>query len=159
MFSYFFGGSGGGSGGGSDVDGDDSPGSGVGYTVAPGDTLYGIAREQLGDGSRYVEIFEINRGRPQTVGGTLSDPGVLRVGWVFELPASDRTAPLASGETRAYTVEPGDSLTSIARDELGDPGRYQEIFELNDGIPQADGSALSDPSLLRVGWVLQLPAA
>jgi len=139
-------------------DADDSPGSGVGYTVVRGDTLYGIAQRELGDGSRFDEIFQINRGRPQTVGGTLTDPSALRVGWVFELPADEPPAPPV-GETTAYTVRPGDSLSRIAQQQLGAANRYQEIFELNEGVPQAIGGALTNPSVLRVGWVLQLPAA
>jgi nucleoid-associated protein YgaU len=149
---------GGGGSDGSPDDGDnpdDSPGSGVGYTVVAGDTLYGIARDELGDGSRYNEVFEINRGRPQTVGGTLTNPGVLRVGWVLELPG-EVPAPAPDGDT--YTVVAGDSLSSIARVQLGSAARYPEIFDLNEGVPQAVGGALTDPSVLRVGWVLELPA-
>jgi nucleoid-associated protein YgaU len=139
-------------------DADDSPGSGVGYTVVRNDTLYGIAQRELGDGSRYDEIFQINRGRPQTVGGTLTNPSVLRVGWVLELPAETPPAPPA-GETRSYTVQRGDSLSRIAQQQLGDASRYTEIFELNEGVAQANGGALTNPSQLRVGWVLQLPAS
>jgi DNA-binding SARP family transcriptional activator/LysM repeat protein len=56
-----------------------------------------------------------------------------------------------------YTVRPGDWLSTIARDELGDVGRYPEIARLNMGRPQADGRALKDPDLIRPGWKLRLP--
>jgi nucleoid-associated protein YgaU len=138
-------------------DADDSPGSGVGYTVVAGDTLYGIAERELGDGSRYDELFAINRGRPQVGGGTLTNPAVLRVGWVLELPDAEPAPP--AGEGRTYTVQAGDSLSRIAQQQLGDAGRYQEIFALNEGVAQANGGALTNPSVLRVGWVLQLPAS
>ena len=32
------------------------------YVVQKGDCLYGIARSQLGDGSRWSEIYELNKG-------------------------------------------------------------------------------------------------
>jgi nucleoid-associated protein YgaU len=143
-------------------DPDDSAGSGRTYTVRSGDSLSSIARSQLGDASRFDEIFAINQGRPQVGGGSLTDPGILRIGWVLELPRRNGggpttpTTPPAGG--RRYTVVTGDSLSSIAREQLGSAGRYLEIFELNEGVPQAVGGSLTNPSVLRVGWVLRLPS-
>ena len=56
-----------------------------------------------------------------------------------------------------YTVEPGDSLWSIAQDQLGDPLEWTEIFALNEGHPQSDGRALSEPEWIYPGWQLVLP--
>ncbi|GEN78988.1 LysM peptidoglycan-binding domain-containing protein [Actinotalea fermentans] len=56
------------------------------YTVVPGDTLWGISAEQLGDPQRYPEIVDLNRGRPQPDGGTLEDPDLIRPGWTLRLP-------------------------------------------------------------------------
>jgi nucleoid-associated protein YgaU len=156
------GGGGGGGGGGTDEpDPDDSQGSGETYTVRAGDTLSGIAASQLGNASRYNEIFVLNQGRPQVGGGALTDPGRLTVGWVLELPEASGggggTTPPPSGGGRRHTVVAGDSLSSIAQARLGSAARYQEIFELNEGVPQAVGGSLTDPSVLRVGWVLRLP--
>jgi nucleoid-associated protein YgaU len=152
---------GGGNNGGGNGGGDDSQGSGVTYTVRSGDTLSGIARSQLGDASRYDEIFEINRGRPQVGGGSLTDPARLTVGWVLELPARNggggTTPPPPTTGGRRYTVQAGDTLSSIAQARLGSAARYLEIFELNEGVPQAVGGSLTNPSVLRVGWVLRLP--
>ena len=126
-----------------------------------GDRLSGIAQSQLGDATRYDEIFEINRGRPQVGGGSLTDPARLTVGWVLELPersgGGGGSTPPPSGRRR-YTVVAGDSLSSIAQARLGSAARYQEIFDLNVGRAQAVGGSLTNPSVLRVGWVLRLPA-
>jgi DNA-binding SARP family transcriptional activator len=51
-----------------------------------------------------------------------------------------------------------DSLWRIAQRSLGDGNRWPEIYHLNHGRPQPDGRALSSPSLIQPGWVLQLPA-
>jgi len=58
-------------------------------------------------------------------------------------------------EPRTVTVKPGDTLRSIAMAYLGDENRWPEIFELNRGVVQADGRALTNPDLIRIGWMLQ----
>lgn len=49
------------------------------YTVQSGDTLWLIAKKFLGDGSRYTEILEANK-------GSVSDPNSLSVGLVLKIP-------------------------------------------------------------------------
>ena len=56
-----------------------------------------------------------------------------------------------------YEVQRRDTLWDIAERHLGDPFRWQEIFRLNEGRPQADGRCLTDPDLIMAGWQLQLP--
>ena len=50
------------------------------YTVQPGDTLSGIAKQQLGNASSYMKIFEANRDQ-------LSDPDKIKPGQVLNIPA------------------------------------------------------------------------
>jgi LysM domain len=67
----------------------------------------------------------------------------------------------AEPETEAlptYEVQRRDTLWDIAERHLGDPFRWQEIFRLNEGCPQADGRCLTDPDLIYEGWRLDLPA-
>lgn len=53
-----------------------------------------------------------------------------------------------------YTVQPGDTLLSIANKQLGDSSRASEIGKLNEDIsPQL---SLQNP-FLEVGWKLHLP--
>ncbi len=49
--------------------------------------LFDIARKTLGNGNRYPEIVELNRGRRQPDGEALVDAMEVRPGWVLELPA------------------------------------------------------------------------
>ena len=49
------------------------------YVVRPGDTLSKIAKELLGDGNSYMEIYNANRDQ-------LSDPNVIRPGQVLKIP-------------------------------------------------------------------------
>ncbi|MCK9904205.1 LysM peptidoglycan-binding domain-containing protein, partial [Frankia sp. Cpl3] len=55
------------------------------------------------------------------------------------------------------TVAVHDSLWSLAEVWLGDGLRWRDIWTLNEGRIQADGTELTSPDLLRPGWVLHLP--
>lgn len=63
----------------------------------------------------------------------------------------------ATSGSRTYVVKPGDTLWSIAEDELGSPLRWREIAALNLGRPQSDGRQLTDAHWIFPGWVLLLP--
>jgi DNA-binding SARP family transcriptional activator len=56
------------------------------------DSLWDIADRHLGDGRRYREIYELNKGRPQPDGGELTRASLIHPGWVLLLPA-DATGP------------------------------------------------------------------
>jgi hypothetical protein len=57
------------------------------YEVQRRDTLWDIAETHLGDPFRWPEIFRINEGCPQSDGGCLTDPDLIRPGWQLRLPA------------------------------------------------------------------------
>ncbi len=57
-------------------------------------------------------------------------------------------APAAAGGT--YTVKPGDTLSKIAKQHLGDGNAYMRIFEAN-------RDQLSNPDQIKPGQVLKLP--
>lgn len=61
------------------------------------------------------------------------------------------TGHASAVEWSTYTVQPGDSLSAIARDQLGDADRWPELVDLNPVV--AD-----DPDLIYAGTVLLLPA-
>jgi LysM repeat protein len=57
----------------------------------------------------------------------------------------------ATATARKYTVKPGDTLSKIARDHLGNANDYMRIFEAN-------RDQLSDPDKIKPGQVLTIPA-
>ncbi|GGX36620.1 hypothetical protein GCM10010297_67370 [Streptomyces malachitofuscus] len=66
------------------------------------------------------------------------------------------------GDTKFYRIQPPegrhhDSLWEIAERHLGDGRRYKEIFQLNKDRVQPDGSRLSEASLIRPGWIMEMP--
>jgi nucleoid-associated protein YgaU len=149
----------------------------VPYTVAPGDTLSKIALAHFGNKSRTSvnAIFDFNR-------STLASPDDLKAGLVLSLPivegmvrlvksdppkanaptpskteeaksrATKKSAEPTSATYRWYQVKKNDRYASIAREQLGDAGRWRELHELNkDKFP--------NPQSIREGVRIKLPAA
>ena len=93
------------------------------YVVRPGDTLWGIAGQTLGDPERWPMIYDLNAGRPQLDGGTLTDPNLIYPGWRLQLPGTTvATPPIptptpAAGVTDAVRARP--SLPSSGRAGVG----------------------------------------
>lgn len=56
----------------------------------------------------------------------------------------------AGASARTYTVKSGDTLSAIAKDQLGSAGAYMKIFDLNK-------DQLTDPDKIKPGQVLRLP--
>jgi len=73
-------------------------------------------------------------------------------------PAASVTPDLQQATGEPYEVKPGDSLWRIAQERLGDPLRWREIWELNQGRDMGDGRVFRHAGLLLPGWVLYLPA-
>jgi nucleoid-associated protein YgaU len=68
-------------------------------------------------------------------------------------PGAHQTAhqPVATGGgQQTYAVQPGDTLSAIAKRYLGDTNAYMEIFNAN-------RDQLTDPDKIKPGQVLKLP--
>ena len=66
-----------------------------------------------------------------------------------DIQATKKTAEAASN---TYTVKAGDTLSSIARERLGNANAYNKIFDAN-------RDQLTDPNKIMPGQVLKIPAA
>jgi len=60
-------------------------------------------------------------------------------------------AAAAAAAAKTYTVKSGDTLSAIAKSQLGSAGDYMKIFEAN-------RDQLSDPDKIKPGQVLKIPA-
>lgn len=118
----------------------------IGWTVRQHDSWWGLAETLFEDGARWREIHELNVGR-EVAPGVVLDAAAESVepGWLVLLPA----APVV-------TVEPGDTLSAIARETLGDAVAWPEIWEVNGG-DSFDGRVFEDPNLILPGWRLEMP--
>ena len=69
--------------------------------------------------------------------------------WKNEIVADIQARGGAAPE-QTYTVKPGDTLSKIAKEMLGDASAYPRIFEAN-------RDQLSDPDKIKPGQVLKVP--
>ena len=114
-----------------------SPGST--YTIQPGDSLFSIAQQAYGNGNQWQRIYDANK---QVIG---DDPNLIRPGEVLYIPE------LIPTPGSNYTVQPGDSLFSIAQRAYGDGNQWHKIYDAN---KQVIGN---DPNLIRPGEILHIP--
>jgi LysM repeat protein/DNA-binding SARP family transcriptional activator len=139
-------------------------GSGATYVVRAGDSVFGIAERLAGPDPAAVaacaeRLLDLNLGREMPDGRRFTNAAYLDVGWVLDLPSGSVTAPpdTVASPSDTHVVTRGETLWSIADDELGDPARWPEIYEANRGRTFDDGRTLADPSLIQPGWPLDLP--
>jgi nucleoid-associated protein YgaU len=73
---------------------------------------------------------------------------------VADIQVTGGAAPAAAGAApaqRTYTVKAGDTLSAIAKEQLGNASAYTKIFEAN-------RDQLTDPDKIKPGQVLKIPA-
>jgi LysM repeat protein len=113
------------------------------YVVAPGDTLYSIARRCH---STIIAIAQASR---------LADPRRIEVGQRLVIPGPDMRQPMAAPKpeparepmpTLAYRFQPGDTLYSLARWARTS---VPALFAANPGL---------DPHKIEIGDEIRLPA-
>ncbi len=129
------------------------------YEAVPGDSLSRIALKTLGANTK------ANRNAIIAVNPVLKDdPNRIVVGHAYVIPrsgsigvapivvASSITKPATpTGAGTVYTVKPGDSLWSIAVNQVGTASAVEAIKSLNQDV-------LGDADRLRVNMKLRLPA-
>ena len=130
------------------------------YEVKRGDTLSGICAEYYGDAGLFPALQKANglKSSDLVPGQIISLPP--RAALTSNSPQAAPSPQTAQPEqppptetvrkSRTYTVQKGDMLERIARRELGDGRRANEIFEMN-------RDQLSSPDDIQPGMVLQLP--
>jgi uncharacterized membrane protein YgcG len=124
---------------------------------------------QLGHGNQHE-----SQARPGVAATAQQTPGQHQVRTASAAVPHQQAAQHAAGahqgagqsaakDTKFYRIQPPegrhhDSLWEIAQRHLGDGRRYNEIYQLNKDRVQPDGSMLSKASLIRPGWVMEMPA-
>lgn len=112
------------------------------HVVQRGDNLWNIARENLGSGQRWTEIYDLNK---DVIG---SNPDLIYSGTDLKLPGGTET--IASNPSN-YTVQPGDNLWNISRDHLGGGKNWHSLYEQN------ATTIGTNPDLIHPGQNLAIP--
>jgi nucleoid-associated protein YgaU len=125
------------------------------YVVRKGDTLSSIASREMGATNKWGELAKANE-------DVLHGSTALKIGMKLRIPsgssapesggvvASRNLAPSAGGE-HEYVVQPGDSLWSIAKHEMGSETLLKDLRAANDDV-------LKGGDALKVGMKLKIPA-
>jgi nucleoid-associated protein YgaU len=141
------------------------------YTIKSGESLYKICQTKYGDGTLWKSLAEFNS-------SVIPNPTKLRAGITIRIPAEsvlrgetpqaasfdvpgmsagDLAMPgsvqqpePAAPETREYTVQKGDTLSTIASRKLGSKSKWKQIADAN-------RDRLRDPHNLVPGTVIRLP--
>lgn len=109
------------------------------YTIKAGDNLWNIAKDNLGQATKWTDIYKMNA---DVLG---ANPELIRPGTTIQLPGAGQELNVAS-----YTVKPGDNLFDIAKEQLGDSSKWGELYKANEGVIG------SNPSLIHPGTELNL---
>ena len=158
------------------------PAVGTSYTAQPGDSVSKIVSHLLGSSNKAnIAAFvkanpslqgdpeNLQAGRTYKIPATATDPSATSAGASPDAPANAplaiasnadaddaiKTATVAkssSDPVYTYTVKPGDNLTKIARDQLGDMHAVASIQELNN-----DKLKGNKHDMVYVGMKLKLP--
>ena len=89
-----------------------SPGAGQ-IMVQPDDNPWSLAEDHLGDGKRWRELFDANRGRIQPDGDAWLSESLIQPGWILDLPNADPgTTPIPVPPAPAPEAAPAPPATS-----------------------------------------------
>ena len=114
------------------------------YVVESGDTLSGIARRFGTDVPALIEANGITNPNMLTLGQQLRLPRGVRGAGVSADPSTGTSGGGGAAPT-SYTIEPGDSLWSLAR----------KLNTTTDALARLNG--ISDPARIRIGQQIVLP--
>ena len=127
------------------------------YVVQPNDGWRNVAKALLDDPELHVEMQQRAIGQEVAPGVVFTaDMAVIHPGWVF---TADGSTVADSDDTPVrgiHVVMEGESLSSIAEDELGDQDRWVELWDLNANETMDDGRVFEDPNLILPGWTLDV---
>ncbi len=125
------------------------------YVVQSGDTLSSIAAAELGAANKWREILRANE-------SVLHGSSDIQVGMKLRIPGAasasgggTASAPAAGEQPTGgatYVVKAGDTLSAIARRELGSESLWKQIRDANDDV-------LHGSERLTPGMTLRIPAA
>lgn len=93
---------------------------------------------------------------PANSPGAHADPIGEAIGATVGSTVTPSAADNGSAALTEVVVERGDNPWTLAETHLGEGMRWRELWDLNQGLPQSDGRAWTDPEIILPGWHLRL---
>jgi nucleoid-associated protein YgaU len=118
-----------------------APATAKAYTIRSGDCLWNIAKDQLGDATKWSDIYKMNS---DVLG---ANPSLIHPGASIQLPGAEGAA---TGNISHYTVKAGDNLWDIAKNQMGDATKWGDLYKANQDVIG------SNPGLIRPGQELTI---
>jgi nucleoid-associated protein YgaU len=110
--------------------------------------FHGNAEER--DGKLYFKGTVATEAEKNEIWTAIKTIPTWRQDIVADIDVTGGPAAAPAGKATTYTVKPGDTLSQIAKDQLGNANSYMKIFDLNK-------DQLTDPNKIKPGQVLRLP--
>jgi nucleoid-associated protein YgaU len=125
------------------------------YKIARGDTLGEISKKFYGTTDKWQKIMDANKDKKLNpnnlvIGTEITIPDVPAGPAAAEKPAGPREVAGAPAAGKTHTVGKNDTLYSIAKQYYGDGTQWKKIYEANK-------STISNPNVLKIGTVLNIP--
>lgn len=118
------------------------------YIVQVHDDLWDLAQRLYGDPTQWRRLATANH---IGVDATIEPGQMLVVPGVDQAEVTRRTGqPAPDTSERLVVVRPGDTLTRLAQQYLGQASHWR-------ALQQANATLVTDPDRLEVGWTLHLP--
>ncbi|MBS2000459.1 MAG: LysM peptidoglycan-binding domain-containing protein [Cyanobacteria bacterium SZAS LIN-5] len=100
----------------------------------------GSQMQQVADGSQIADGSQVTDGTQ-----------IAQAGDASQIPAAGDATQAAQAAPSTYTIRAGDCLWNIAKDQLGAPTRWSEIYKMNTDVLG------SNPSMIHPGTTINLP--
>lgn len=126
------------------------------HTIAAGESLSSICAKYYGDRSLVKDLAKYNN---------LSNPDIVRSGDALRIPtiqtlagpsaiakaqATNTEKPAKTAAPKSYTIQGGDTLSTIAAKLMGSAGQWEALYEFNKDV-------LEDPETIIAGTVIKIP--
>jgi DNA-binding SARP family transcriptional activator len=95
------------------------------HTVVTGDSLYSIAKQDLGNGDQWPQLYKLNADKPQPDGEELTNPDLIRPGWSIRITAP-ATEPGSATAPAPRTETPGTARTAAPAPAQPATGEHTE---------------------------------